>query len=145
MSLAFDLIVYLLLITWLWRVTRAHPTSRVTIKLGDVQLTGPILKCPRGLGTRVGLLNTPQLQLGSGILLLGTRSIHTRGMHFAIDLVFLDDTHRVLGFAHSVAPGEKSVKGPVGTRAVLELAGGTLAAQAPSLTKYQPTEITPCP
>lgn len=78
----------------------------------------------RGLAARlVGLLNHAQLAGGDALLLRGTRSVHTRGMGFPIDVVFLDARGRVLDVRASLAP-DRVARGPAGTRATLEVASG---------------------
>ena len=69
----------------------------------------------RSLPTRAGLLLSP------------ARGIHTLGMSFAIDVVFLSRQMRVLGLASRVPPW-RVLLAPRGTGRVLELAAGQIAA-----------------
>ena len=69
----------------------------------------------RSLPTRAGLLLSP------------ARGIHTLGMRFAVDVVFLSRQMRVLGLAPRVQPW-RIVLAPRGTARVLELAAGQIAA-----------------
>jgi uncharacterized protein len=69
----------------------------------------------RSLPTRAGLLLSP------------ARGIHTLGMRFAVDVVFLSRQMRVLGLASRVQPW-RIVLAPRGTGRVLELAAGQIAA-----------------
>ena len=69
----------------------------------------------RSLPTRAGLLLTP------------ARGIHTVGMRFAVDVVFLSGQMRVLGLASRVRPW-RVLLAPRGTARVLELAAGQIAA-----------------
>ena len=71
----------------------------------------------RSLPTRAGLLLSP------------ARGIHTLGMRFAVDVVFLSRQMRVLGLAPRVQPW-RIVLAPRGTGRVLELAAGQIAATA---------------
>lgn len=73
-----------------------------------------------------GLLGHPPLQPGEGLLLRGEKAIHTIGMTFAIDVLFLDRGGRVVHLIHSMQPLRLS---PFVSRAVdvLELPAGTLA------------------
>lgn len=75
----------------------------------------------------VGLLGRREFMAGDGLLLLGEQAIHTLGMLFPIDVLFLDREHRVLRAVGGLAPLRL---GPLvrGTRSVLELPVGTLAA-----------------
>jgi len=52
----------------------------------------------------IGLLSRSSLPPGGGLLLFPSNSIHTFGMRFAIDVVFLDRELRVLGLCKAVAP-----------------------------------------
>ncbi|MEZ5511100.1 MAG: DUF192 domain-containing protein [Gammaproteobacteria bacterium] len=71
----------------------------------------------------VGLLNRSSLDDDQGILLIPCTSIHTFGMRFAIDVVFLDRDGRVLGFADGVK-SNRIRTAPRGTVMVLEVADG---------------------
>lgn len=72
---------------------------------------------------RVGLLNQAMLAPRAGLLLRDCRSVHTRGMLFPIDVVFLDGDDRVLAI-HEAVDVERVIKGPRGAKGVLELAAG---------------------
>jgi hypothetical protein len=74
--------------------------------------------------TRIGLLRSPKLQPGEGLLLAPCHAIHTVGMPFNIDVVFLDETDIVLGAVSDVGPG-KQVMSP-GAVSCLELPPGTI-------------------
>ena len=69
----------------------------------------------RSLPTRAGLLLSP------------ARGVHTLGMRFAVDVVFLSRQMRVLGLAARVRPW-RVLLAPRGTAHVLELAAGQIAA-----------------
>jgi uncharacterized protein len=71
----------------------------------------------------VGLLNRSSLGANEGLLLVPGGSIHTFGMRFAIDSVFLGAGMNVLGVARRVAPW-RCVIAPRGTRHVLEIRAG---------------------
>jgi uncharacterized protein len=74
-----------------------------------------------------GLLGHPPLHSGEGLLLRGEKAIHTVGMSFAIDVVFLDRTGQVVHLIPAMGPLRAS---PFIGRAtdVLELPAGTIAA-----------------
>lgn len=69
------------------------------------------------LGTRPDALSRRRVD---GMLFPHCRAVHTWGMRYPLDLVFLDDTGAVLQVRRAVAPG-RLVAGPAGTYAVLEL------------------------
>ena len=71
----------------------------------------------RSLPTRAGLFLSP------------AHGIHTFGMRFAVDVVFLSRQMRVLGLAQRVQPW-RVLLAPRGTGHVLELAAGQIAATA---------------
>lgn len=49
-----------------------------------------------------GLLGRDALARNEALLLQSCRSVHTFGMHFAIDVVFLDRLNRIVGIRHDV-------------------------------------------
>jgi uncharacterized membrane protein (UPF0127 family) len=73
-----------------------------------------------------GLLGRPPLQAGEALLIDPCSAVHTFGMRYALDLVFLDRQGRICKVAYGVVPGR--IKGSVAARATLELAAGMLEA-----------------
>lgn len=71
----------------------------------------------------VGLLNRSELGADEGLLLVPGGSVHTFGMRFDIDIVFLSTTWKILGTTSYVRPW-RSRRAPRGTKAVLELPAG---------------------
>jgi len=73
-----------------------------------------------------GLLGHAPLQSGEGLLLRGEKAIHTVGMGFPIDVLFLDSTGCIVHLIPEMSPLRAS---PFVSRAanVLELAAGTAA------------------
>ena len=67
----------------------------------------------------LGLALLARERAGEGLLIPRCRSVHTFGMRFPLDLIFLDDGGRVVELRRSVPPG-KVVRCPPGA-AVLEL------------------------
>lgn len=85
------------------------------------------IEVPRGLLGRVrGLLGRRGIALGTGLLLAPCQGVHTAGMRFPIDLVFLDRHGRAVRVEHEVPPWRFF---PYVRRShrVLELPPGTLA------------------
>ncbi|MDY6794040.1 MAG: DUF192 domain-containing protein [Actinomycetota bacterium] len=72
---------------------------------------------------RSGLLGTDSLPGSRGLLIVPCRHVHTFGMRYPIDLVFIDEAWKVKRVVHGIKPGRLS---PVvlGSRAVLEIAAG---------------------
>ena len=51
-----------------------------------------------------GLIGRASLQPNEGLLLIGTKGIHTIGMRFPIDVLFLNDDGWVIHAIHSMKP-----------------------------------------
>ena len=69
-----------------------------------------------------GLMGAAELPPGSGLLLPRTSSVHTHFMRFPIDVVFLDDEHRVVSVIRALKPWRFGAA--KGASSVLELAAG---------------------
>jgi protein-S-isoprenylcysteine O-methyltransferase Ste14/uncharacterized membrane protein (UPF0127 family) len=72
-----------------------------------------------------GLLGTTRLDPGDGLWLVPCRQVHTIGMRYPIDVVFLDGTRRVVRRVSALSPGRLSPR-VVAAHSVLELPAGTL-------------------
>ena len=138
-----DLISYLGLAVLLFFMTRVRSLERIRIRIDGAEVSGVILNCKFSLSTRVGLLNTPALAMGDGILLIGASSIHTMGMHFPIDLIFIDERKRVVGWQCQVPPGHHKIKGPFVTKYILELGPGTINRDLPNIKLNAQAEVEP--
>lgn len=80
---------------------------------------------------RTGLLNRKKLQHGDGLLLTGAFSIHTFGMNFPIDAVFIDQTGKVVGLSPDLQIGRMARN--ANAASVLELPAGTITATGTEL------------
>lgn len=78
----------------------------------------------RGPVRRRGLLGRSSLRHGEGLWIVPCEAVHTFGMQFAIDIVFLDRRNVVRKVKSNVPPWRLS--GCLRARSVLELAAGTL-------------------
>ena len=79
-------------------------------------------RVPVALSRRSRLLGLALLDrrgAGAGLLLPGCRSVHTFGMRFPLDLVFLDRNLRAVSWRRAVPPGRVAFER--GAQAVLEL------------------------
>ncbi len=85
------------------------------------------VECARTFWPRlVGLIGRRSLPAGAGMFFDRCGAIHTFGLRFPIDVLFLDQHHRVLHVIHALPPCR--VGGPVrGAASVLELPAGTLS------------------
>lgn len=97
-----------------------------------------IVNLTRGtlLGTRIeladswwgrfrGFAGRGQPRKGEGILLVPCSAVHTFGMKFDLDLVFLGTSGQVLAVVEGIAPRRTSGRVP-GSRYVLEVPAGTI-------------------
>ncbi len=73
----------------------------------------------------IGLLGREKLEKGEGLLLLACQSVHTWGMRFAIDVVFLDKQWRAVALYRSLGPS-RMTRIHWQARSVLELPAGTI-------------------
>jgi len=78
----------------------------------------------RGDTRRKGLLGHESLCRGDGLWILPCESVHTFGMKFAIDLVYVDRKRRVSKVINNVPPWRISVC--LRAHSVLEVAAGTI-------------------
>jgi uncharacterized protein len=88
-----------------------------------------------------GLAGMRALPRGTGLLIPRCRSVHTFGMRFALDLIWLDDGGQIVDVTASLRPGRVSSRGHA--RAVVEVPAGTgavfftaLVGAADRLTPY---------
>lgn len=87
----------------------------------------------RSLGARMkGLLGRDRLPTGHGLLIKHCGAVHTLGMRFPLDVVFLDRRLQVKKVIRQVSSGRWMVACR-GARQVLELQAGSLAGDAISV------------
>lgn len=72
-----------------------------------------------------GLLGSPPLQPGEGLLLEGCQAVHMYGMKQPLDVAFVGAEDRVIATYHRLRPGQRS-KYHSKARRALELPVGTL-------------------
>lgn len=70
-----------------------------------------------------GLLGTPVLEAGTGLLILPCNSVHTWFMKYSIDVVFLDKKSRIIKIVNNLKPYRYT--GAFRAHGVLELGAGT--------------------
>lgn len=73
----------------------------------------------------IGLLGKKSLPVGEAWLFYNCRAVHTLGMRFKIDIIFLDREGNVLEVRRNVGFGQLAI-GPSGTFATLECSTGWL-------------------
>jgi uncharacterized protein len=74
-----------------------------------------------------GLLGKKELLQGEGLLIKPCNSIHTFGMKFPIDVVFLDKEKRILALFKNLPPN-RIIRVLPNAKSVIELPAGTLDA-----------------
>lgn len=79
----------------------------------------------------LGLLARPPLGSGEALWLPGCRGIHTWGMRYAIDVIFVDRECRVLRVVRGLSPWRLILWAPQGTDGVLEFPAGGAEAVTP--------------
>lgn len=75
---------------------------------------------------RTGLLKRTGLEPGEGLWIAPCEAVHTIGMKFAIDVLFLDKKRKVLKVKHAMPRGRMAAS--LFAHSVLELPSGTAAA-----------------
>jgi uncharacterized membrane protein (UPF0127 family) len=118
-----------------WKLSRIldwliHQKERPEIRLRVSNLTRQTILASsaeladRGEKRRKGLLGRSQLARGEGLWILPCEAVHTFGMQFPIDLVYLDRNHRIKKVRSNVRPWRLSAC--LTAHSVLELASGTI-------------------
>lgn len=79
----------------------------------------------QNIGERMrGLINRPPLNGNEGMLISPCSSVHTFGMQYALDLVFLDANRSVIKLVCGIRPNRFAAC--IGAKYVLELAAGSV-------------------
>ncbi len=94
--------------------TRSHTLAEVRVAV-------------RRADRRRGLLGTSSLTEGEGLLILPCRSVHTLGMAYSIDVLFMAGDGRVVKAVRGLRPGRATWPVPA-ARMALELPAGTIEA-----------------
>jgi uncharacterized membrane protein (UPF0127 family) len=119
---------------WRFRIVRVYNQTRGTLLASSVEIPSTDRERARGL---LGRSSFPE---GCCMWLVPCERIHTRGMAFPIDLVWLDGALRVLAQAFCLEPGCEGIRLP-GSRSVLELPAGMVVrsgTQAGDLLRMLP-------
>lgn len=93
---------------------------------GDQRLLVPrVMQTTTALERMRGLLGRPQLQPDEALLIAPCWSIHTLGMHYAIDVVFLTGNLQIRRIVENLVP--LRLAWSTGSAMVLELAAGAVS------------------
>lgn len=98
-----------------WEVSNV---TRLSVLATRLEVAG------RTKSRRTGLLGRSELKREEGLWIIPCEAVHTFGMRFPIDLIFLDKKNRVKKQLRSVTPWRISVC--FSAHSVLELAQGTI-------------------
>ena len=109
--------------------SRSHSTKpNVPVKISNltrqVVLAHRVEVADHGAARRKGLLGRDGLPAGEGLWIVPCESVHTFGMKFPIDLVYLDRNKKVKKVRNNVPPWR--VSACLSAYSVVELAAGTI-------------------
>jgi len=111
---------------------RQDPAADVRVRLTNltrqIEIGGCIEIADKGQRRRKGLLGRSGLASGEGLWIVPCEAVHTFGMRFAIDLVYLDRKNRVVKTRSHVGPGRLSAC--LSAHSVVELPSGTVQSKA---------------
>ncbi len=104
----------------------AKPNSlmRISNLTREVVLAHRVQVADNGAKRRKGLLGRDGLNAGEGLWIVPCESVHTFGMKFPIDLIYLDRSRKVKKVRSSVLPWRLSAC--LSAHSVVELASGTI-------------------
>jgi len=102
-------------------------TLRVTNTRRGVLLGSQVKLAERWWARLRGFLGRPAPKAGEGLLLTPCRAVHTYGMRFSLDVVFLDRDGVVVALYERMAPASRTKMEP-GAWHALELPAGAIAA-----------------
>jgi uncharacterized protein len=108
------------------RTDRVKPNSPLKILnlTREVVLAHRVEVADNGATRRKGLLGRHSLPAGEGLWIVPCESVHTFGMKFSIDLVYVDRNKKVKKVRSSVPPWRLSAC--LSAHSVIELASGTI-------------------
>lgn len=94
----------------------------VSLRSPQAQPFGPVRVAERGWDRTRGLLGRPRLAASEGLLIMRCSSVHTVGMRYPIDVVFLDRHGGIARVVESLRPMRVAMC--LRAAHVLELASG---------------------
>lgn len=84
-----------------------------------------ILRADGFFARLTGLVGAPDWESDCGLMFRNCRSIHTFGMQFSLDVLFLDSAGFILNFVEDLPPN-RTIRGPECTESVIEFRTGLL-------------------
>ncbi len=119
----------------LWRrPEKPDADLRISNLTRQVELARRVEVADHGAKRRKGLLGRDRLPAGEGLWIVPCEAVHTFGMRFAIDLVYLDRHMRVKKVKSNVPPWRLSAC--LSAHSVIELALGTV-----HMTQTKPGDV----
>ena len=112
------------------RPAKASVPIRVSNATRQAELAYRVEVADDGRKRRKGLLGRESLAAGEGMWIVPCEAVHTFGMRFAIDVVYLDRNNVVVKTRHSVVPWRMSAC--LSAHSVLELAPGSVRSTGTS-------------
>ena len=107
---------------------RTQPGAEIRLQVLNTtrhtQLASSMEVADHGAKRTKGLLGRKGLGPGEGLWILPCEAVHTIGMQFTIDLVFLDRRHRIRKVRSNVPPWRMSAC--LSAHSVIELAAGVI-------------------
>ncbi|TAN39046.1 MAG: DUF192 domain-containing protein [Verrucomicrobia bacterium] len=105
----------------------------INISRGSAVLVAHAVRADDFWRRAIGLLGHARLPSDAGLWLVPCSAVHTCGMRFALDLLFLDHDGRVVRLSRNVPPWRFFVGGGARAVSVIELAAGWLPRDAVAL------------
>jgi uncharacterized membrane protein (UPF0127 family) len=125
-------------------VRAARADKFIELWTTDGKRIAPHVRLACSLASRcVGLLRFASMTKHDGLLLSPGGSVHTMGLRFPIDVVFLNRQMRILGLASNIPPW-RFRRAPTGTKRTLELAAGQIAVAGLKLGSFVIVESSAC-
>jgi uncharacterized membrane protein (UPF0127 family) len=124
-------LVFLILIWWLFykgRKSQRRKINKIINKKNGLVVADCVAVATVTVFRMVGLLNTPRLHGGEALIIKPARTIHSMGMRFPIDVVFLDRHLKVLKIFDRLEPTNRACfyRGGFSSQLAIELPAGTI-------------------
>lgn len=100
---------------------------KAVIQNSGKELVGDLMIADSIFSRMKGLLGKDSLPTGSALWLIPCKGVHTFGMKFAIDVIFIDRENRVIAISDNMMPNRMTAIYP-SAATVMELPAGTAAA-----------------
>ena len=105
-----------------------RPVTDARVRVSNVTrqtlLASNVVVADHGATRRKGLLGREMLSPGEGLWIVPCEAVHTFGMQFPIDLIYLDPSRKIIKVCNDVPPWRVSVC--LSAHSVIELVSGTI-------------------